>query len=85
MLHRFRLSSTPVVFICTAVSELRSVVSVKVEMAALGSPSLIDLMVPVDEKQHKRTEFRSCVKVEVVVLGSPSLIILMVSVDVSQH
>ena len=38
----------------------------KIEVAALGSPSLISLMVSVDVKQHERrrmnhTELRSCV------------------------
>ena len=61
----------------------------KVEVAVLGSPSLISLVVSVDIKHSvyylllsKLTEFRSCVKVEVAVLGSPSLISLVVSVDV---
>ena len=53
----------------------------KVEVAVLGSPSLIVLMVSVDVKQHC-TELRSCMKVEVAVLGSPSLISRTVSVDV---
>ena len=50
----------------------------KVEVAILGSPSLIVRTVSVDVEQHfkkkkkKKTELRSCVKVEVVVLGSPS-------------
>ena len=46
----------------------------KVEVAILGSPSLISLMVSVDVKQHLEeiAELRSCVKVEVAVLGSPS-------------
>ena len=58
----------------------------KVEVAALGSPSLISLMVSVDVKQHYSTsDLKNCVKVEVVALGSPSLINLMVSVDVKQH
>ena len=55
----------------------------KVEVAVLGSPSLIIFIVSVDVKQHERR--RSCVKVEVAVLGSPSLIVLMVSVDVKQR
>ena len=48
----------------------------KVEVAVLGSPSLIVLnMVSVDVKQRKRkkymnTELTSCVKVEMAVLGS---------------
>ena len=59
----------------------------KVEVAVLGSPSLISLiMVSVDVKQRERrrmnhTELRSCVKVQVAVLGSPSLIVRAVSVD----
>ena len=59
----------------------------KVEVAVLGSLSLIVLMVHVDVKQHRkdRSELRSCVKVEVAVLGSPSLRSLMVSVDVKLH
>ena len=58
----------------------------KVEVAVLGSPSLIIPTVSVDGKQHVSilterpsefriyifTEFRSCVKVEVAVLGFPS-------------
>ena len=57
----------------------------KVEVAVLGSPSLIILMVSVDVKQYK-TELRSCVKVGVAVQGSPSLIVVnMVSVEVHQH
>ena len=64
--------------------ELRS--CVKVEVAVLGSPSLISLMVSLDVKQHWTTlsALRSCVKVEVAVPGSPSLISLMVSVDATQ-
>ena len=58
-------------------SEFRS--CVKVEVAVLGSPSLIVRTVSVDVKQHWRTELKSCVKVEVAVLGSP------VSVDVKQQ
>ena len=50
---------------------------VKVEVAVLGSPSLISLMVSVDVKHHERrkkkdtddSELRSCVKVEVDVLA----------------
>ena len=61
-----------------------------VEVAVVGSPSLIIvLMVSVDVKQHRTfslTELRSCAKAEVAVLGSSSLtIVLMVSVDVTQH
>ena len=48
-------------------SELRS--CVKVEVAVLGFPALIILMISVDVKQHC-TRLRSCVKVEVAVLGS---------------
>ena len=61
----------------------------KVEVAVLGSPSLIVLMVSVDEEQHEleqsTPELRSCVKVEVAVLGTPSQIVFMVSVDIQQH
>ena len=64
-------------------SVLRS--CVKVEMAVLGSPSLISLMVSVDVK-HRWTgtgesQLRSCVKGEADVLGSPSLVVLTASVD----
>ena len=57
----------------------------KVEVALLGSPSLIVLMVFVDVKQplkkkSQTSQLRSYVKVEVALLGSPSLIVLMVSV-----
>ena len=56
-----------------------------VEVAVLGSPSLIVLIVSVDVKQHSK-KLRSCVKVEVDIKGSPSLIVLnMVSLDVKQH
>ena len=52
----------------------------KVEVAFLGSPSLIVLMVFLDvsnsELETHISELRSCVKVEVAVLGSPSLIVL---------
>ena len=67
-------------------SEPRSFV--KVEVAVLGPPSVISLMVSVDVKQHwtvRPTEPRGCVKVEVAVLGSLSLISLTVSVDGKQH
>ena len=69
-------------------SELSS--SVKVDVAVLGSPSLIVFTVSVDVKQHWEkmsccSEVRSCVKVEVAVPGSPSLIVLTVSVDVKHH
>ena len=64
----------------------------KVEVAVLGSPSLIVCMGFVDVRQHLKkkkkwstTEFRSCVKVEMAVLGSPSLIVRMGSVDVEQY
>ena len=63
----------------------------KVEVAVLGSPSLVSLMVSVDVKHHvylliaQSAELRSCVKVEVAVLGSPSLVSLMVSGDGKQH
>ena len=59
----------------------------KVEVAVLGSPSVIVRKV----SGRKATlncsilELRSGVKVEVAVLGSPSPIVLMVSVDVKQH
>ena len=58
----------------------------KVEVAVLGSPSIIVLMVSVDVNQHcSITKVRSCVKVEVAFLGFPSLTDLMVYVDVNQH
>ena len=62
----------------------------KVEVALLGSPSLIVLIVFMDVKQplKKKSQtslLRSCVKVKVAILGSPSLIILMVSVEVKQN
>ena len=61
---------------------------VKVEMAVLGSPSLIVLVVSVDVKQPwtngMPSELRSCVKVEVAVLGSPSLIVLELTVKPSE-
>ena len=50
----------------------------KVEVAVLGSPSLVVLMVSVDVKQHQleqQSSDRSCVKVEVGVFGSLSLIL----------
>ena len=67
-----------------------------VEVAVLGSPSLIVLIKQhrKDElgcglcgrvKQHRTVELGSCVNVDVAVLGSPSLIIRTVSVDVEQH
>ena len=58
---------------------------VKVEVAVLGSPPLISLVVSVDVEHRERkireetTELRSCVKVEMTVLGSPSQVNLMVS------
>ena len=59
----------------------------KVEVATMGSPSLIVFMVSVDIKQHRKkvsvADLRSCVKVEVTTLGSPSLIVFMVSVDIN--
>ena len=57
----------------------------KVEVAILGSLSLIVSMVSVDVKYYRRTEPRSCVKVEEAVLASPFLTVLMVSVDAMQH
>ena len=64
----------------------------KVEVAVLGSPSLIVFMVSVDvnntelELEPSCSELRSgSVKVEVAILGSPSLMVFMVSVDVKQH
>ena len=58
----------------------------KVEVAVLGSPSLIVPTVSVGVKQHwTNVSELSCVKVEVAVLVSPSLTVLMVSVDVKQH
>ena len=57
---------------CFSSRELRG--CVKVEVAVLGSPSLISLMVSVDVKHHQKKktapELRICVKVEVAVLGS---------------
>ena len=74
----------------SGIGELRS--CVKVEVAVLGSTSLISVTISVDVKQHLKkkkkhihSEPRSCVKVERAVLGSTSLISLMVSVDVKQH
>ena len=52
----------------------------KVEVAVLGSPSLIILTVSCG---RKATLNLNCVKAEVTVLGSPSLIVRMVSVDVN--
>ena len=52
----------------------------KVEVALLGFPSLIVLMVSMDVKQRcieqLASELRNCVKVEVAVLGSPSRLIV---------
>ena len=46
---------------------------VKVEVAVLGSPSLIVRTVSVDVKQHfKKKKKKKKKKVEVAVLGSPS-------------
>ena len=59
----------------------------KVDVAVLGSPSLIVPTDSVDVKENNEldisSELRSCIKVEVDVLGSPFLISLVVSVDVS--
>ena len=60
------------------------------EVAVLGSPSLIVRVVSVDVKQHRISyihlpNLKSCVKVEVAVLGSPSPVVRTVSVDVKQH
>ena len=60
----------------------------EVEVAVLGSPSLIVFIVP--DSLHclcgrkatlnfPHSELRSCVKVEVAVLGSPSLTVFIVS------
>ena len=69
----------------------------KVEVAVLGSPSLIAKVIntnfvfiifansPYGLCGRKATLYRSCVTVEVAVLGSPSLIVPTVSVDVKQH
>ena len=61
----------------------------KVEVAVLGSPSLMNHNDLCGHKAtlnlRRRPELSGCVKVEVVVLGSPSLIVLMVSVDLKQH
>ena len=62
----------------------------KVEVAVLGSPSVIVRAVSVDVKQHlaKRTpntELRSCVRKEVDVLGTLSLIVPTVYVNVKQR
>ena len=60
----------------------------KVEVAALGSPSpnspngLCERKATLNRRVSK---LRSCVEVEVAVLGSQSLTILTVSVDVKQH
>ena len=52
----------------------------KVEMAVLGSPSLLASMISVHELEQRRSELLSCVKVEVALLGSRSLIVRMASV-----
>ena len=61
----------------------------KVELAVLGSPSLIFFMVSAAVKtatlNDESAELRRCVKVEVGILGPPSLIFLMLCVDVKQH
>ena len=62
----------------------------KVEVAVLGSMSLIVRTVSVDVKQRRTeldldSELTSCAKVEMDVLGSPSLIVRTVSVDVKQR
>ena len=62
----------------------------KVEVAVLGSPSLIILIrhcirKAAFEEVTNISAQELCVEVEVAVLGSPSLIVLMVSVDVKQH
>ena len=61
-----------------------------VEVAVLGSPSLISLVVCVAVKATLKqncteSELRSCVKVEVAVLGPLSLIVHKVSMVVKQH
>ena len=56
---------------------------IKVEVAVLGSPSIIVFMVSAEVKHHERR--RSCVKVELAVVGPPSLIVRTVSVDVKLH
>ena len=64
----------------------------KVDVAVLGSPSLlVHNLRPLHvdaantEEAYIASEPRSCVKVQVPVLGSPSLIVFTVSVDVKQH
>ena len=60
---------------------------VKVEVAVLGSPSLIVLMVSVDVKQHctrgqdRGQELSEC---RGALLGLPFIIVRMISVDVKQ-
>ena len=56
----------------------------EVEVDVLDSPSLIDLVASLDEKQLERSELRSCVEVDVDVLDSPSLIDLVASLDEKQ-
>ena len=68
-------------------SDLRS--RVKVELAVPDSPSLIIIMVSVDEKQHW-TELRPARAQELcksrgTVPGFPSLMVFAVSVDVKQR
>ena len=59
----------------------------KLEVAVLGSPSLIvrtlcGCKATLNLRDDRLSELRSCVKLEVAVLGSPSLIVHLVSVDV---
>ena len=57
-----------------------------VEVAVLGSPSLIVTVVFVDVVSlNLSSELRSCVTVEVAVLGPLSVIVLMVCVDLKEH
>ena len=58
----------------------------KVEVAVLGSLSLLVLRVSVDVKQHSTMSTPSTQELcEMVALGSQSLIVHMVSEDVKQH
>ena len=61
----------------------------KVEVAVLGSPSLINHNDLCGRKAtlnlRRRPELSGCVKVEVAVLGSPTLIVRTVPVDVKQR
>ena len=59
----------------------------KVEVAVLGSPSLIVLrsLWTKSNTELLVSELRSCVKVEVDVMGSLSLIVRTVSLDVKKH